>query len=82
MDNLKIVKNELEITSAEIIQFMQDFSASRGWDPETIPQIQYNALCAAVGYNFFGPDTATLYKKNNKVEGLDPEKFYMYIIYI
>lgn len=73
---MEIIKGELVTTSAEIVQYMEDFATARGWNLEELPQIQFNAVCQAVGAHFFNKGTAMLYKKNNANNGLDYDRIY------
>lgn len=80
---MEIIKGEMVTTSAEIVQYMEDFATARGWNLEELPQIQFNAVCQAVGAHFFGDMTAQLYKNNRKAEGLDYNKvIYVYNLYV
>lgn len=74
----EIVKNDLKISSVDILNYMQDFAAAHNFDLYTLPQIQYNAVCRAVGMNFFNENTGILYKNGNKRNGID----YIYIKYL
>ena len=79
---MEIVKGEMVTTSAEIVQYMEDFATARGWNLEELPQIQFNAVCQAVGAHFFNERTGALYKNSRKVDGLDPYKVeYIYTLY-
>lgn len=79
---MEIVKNEMVITSQDIMQYINDFCQGASWQPDAITQQQFKALCQAVGYKFFNDSTAILYINNNKHCGYDYNKIlYVYNIY-
>lgn len=81
MDEIR--KGELVITSGEIIDYMEAFASARGWNLEELPQIQFNAVCQAVGAHFFNNDTKALYINGNQRAGLDYRKLdYIYTLYV
>lgn len=66
-----ISKNDMKISLKEIIAYIEDVAAARGWSMDQLPQIQFNFICQAVGLNFFNSDTAFIYINNNKNMGFN-----------
>lgn len=66
-----ISKNEYEISGQEILEFIEGLAISKGWELETLPQIQFNAVCRLVGVKFFDKKTCIFYNGNAKNTGLN-----------
>lgn len=66
-----ICKNDMQISLKEIIAYIEDVAAARGWSMDQLPQIQFNFICQAVGLNFFNSETAFIYINNNKYQGFN-----------
>lgn len=79
---MEIVKNEMIISSQDIMQYINDFCQGKGWNIDDISNQQFKALLIAVGYKFFNKNTSAIYKGNSIHNGLNYELLlYIYTMY-
>lgn len=78
----EIIKNDLIISSQDIVKYIEDIAAARGWAMDQLPQIQFNFICQAIGQNFFNIKTAYIYNNYNSNNGFNYDMImYLFDIY-